>query len=353
MLLSLAVGVGWLPRESRAEESLGSKIKQIFEPTPPPTKRKKTSTTKKKVLPTPSPTPRKRAASDEEASPSPSPKVSPKPTATPSVTPDESPTPKAKHSPSPSPSPKKGKKKTSSSPTPTPKETASPEPSVTPSPSPSASPSPSVGETPRPSPSPEGKKERPAGVSISPDDIVGFEQYPAPVRKLIEDSLHLVSQNLSYKYGSSDPASGGLDCSGFIYHVLRENGVTGVPRDSSQQYVWVRKGGKFEAVMSRKDDSFELEALKPGDLLFWTGTYDIDRDPPITHAMIYVGKEKSTGRRVMVGASDGRTYHDESRYGVSVFDFKISRSAKATTSGRTPTFVGYGRIPGLAGEAGH
>jgi cell wall-associated NlpC family hydrolase len=167
------------------------------------------------------------------------------------------------------------------------------------------------------------------------------------VRKLIEGALDLASRNLSYKYGSADPAQGGLDCSGFVYYLLRENGITDVPRDSSQQYVWVRKSGNFRAVVGKSDSTFELDELKPGDLMFWSGTYDIERDPPITHSMIYLGKEKSTGRRVMVGASDGRVYHDESRYGVSVFDFKNSRAGRAATNGRTPDFVGYGRIPGL------
>ena len=167
------------------------------------------------------------------------------------------------------------------------------------------------------------------------------------MRKLIEGALDLASRNLSYKYGSADPAQGGLDCSGFVYYLLRENGITDVPRDSSQQYVWVRKSGNFRAVVGKSDSTFELDELKPGDLMFWSGTYDIERDPPITHSMIYLGKEKSTGRRVMVGASDGRVYHDESRYGVSVFDFKNSRAGRAATNGRTPDFVGYGRIPGL------
>ncbi len=177
--------------------------------------------------------------------------------------------------------------------------------------------------------------------------MTGFDSYPAAVKKLVESSLALAGRGLSYKYGSADPANGGMDCSGFVYYVLRENGFTEVPRDSSQQYVWVRKGGRFEAVVSKSDDSFEFSDLKPGDLLFWSGTYEINRDPPITHAMIYLGKEKGSGRRVMVGASDGRVYRDESRYGVSVFDFKMPRAGKATSSGRTPDFVGYGRIPGL------
>ncbi|MGZ4982885.1 MAG: C40 family peptidase [Chthoniobacterales bacterium] len=180
-----------------------------------------------------------------------------------------------------------------------------------------------------------------------PNEISGFESYPEPVKKLITSALQLASRNLTYKYGSADPANGGMDCSGFVYYLLKEQGLTNVPRDSSEQYVWVRKSGKFEAVISRSDDTFELANLKPGDLMFWTGTYDINRDPPITHAMIYLGREKSTGRRIMVGASDGRTYHDESRYGVSVFDFRVSRPGHPATNGRTPDFVGYGKIPGL------
>ena len=164
---------------------------------------------------------------------------------------------------------------------------------------------------------------------------------------MIDTALALTTRNLNYKYGSADPESGGMDCSGFIYFVLTQNGVKDVPRDASGQYAWVRKAGKFQAVISRNADTFELDDLKPGDLLFWTGTYDVEKDPPITHTMIYLGREKKTDRRLMVGASDGRTFHDESRYGVGVFDFKLPRSEKAATSGRSPSFVGYGRIPGL------
>lgn len=135
-----------------------------------------------------------------------------------------------------------------------------------------------------------------------------------------------------------------MDCSGFVYYVLTTVGLTDVPRDSSQQYTWLRKAGRFEPVISRKDDSFELAKLKPGDLLFWTGTYNIERDPPITHAMIYLGREKHSHRRIMVGASDGRTYRDQPRYGVSIFDFKISQPSRTKEGRLTPMFVGYGHI---------
>ena len=183
--------------------------------------------------------------------------------------------------------------------------------------------------------------------TIAPNEIDGFDENPESVRKLLGDALELTKRNLDYSYGSADPSNGGMDCSGFIYYVLRENGVKDVPRDSSGQYVWVRKAGNFRAVLSRDIESFELDELEPGDLLFWTGTYSVERDPPVTHTMIYLGKEKNSGKPIMVGASDGRTYEDEQQFGVSIFDFKIAPSKKATTSGNHPKFVGYARIPGL------
>jgi cell wall-associated NlpC family hydrolase len=207
-----------------------------------------------------------------------------------------------------------------------------PEVSGTPTPTPSASPSPE-------------KKGAPATIPAS--EISGYENYPEQVRKIADTALELTTRNLDYKYGSADPANGGMDCSGFIFYVLTQNGVRDVPRDSSQQYVWLRKTGNFKAVNSRKEDTFELDELVPGDLLFWTGTYSIARDPPITHAMIYLGRKKGTNQRIMVGASDGRTYEGESRYGVSVFDFKIPKPAKTNEGRMSPNFIGYGKIPGL------
>jgi hypothetical protein len=51
----------------------------------------------------------------------------------------------------------------------------------------------------------------------------------------------------------------------------------------------------------------------------------------------------------MVGASDGRTYQSQQRFGVSVFDFKMPRADKdEAEDGKVhPRFVGYAHIPGL------
>ena len=300
--LIFALLFGAIDCANAAENSLGAKIKRIFEPTPTPAPRKH----------------RKRATN--KATPSPSPTASPRHKTT-------SPTP------SPSPTPRKHKKK---SPTPSPEETPSPGPTETPSPS--------------RSPHPGAEKKGAPNVTLSPDEIAGYDSYPPKVRQILDAGLALTKENLGYTYGSADPANGGMDCSGFIYYLLTENGFKDVPRDSSQQYVWVRKAGNFNAVLSRHEDTFELDALKPGDLLFWSGTYNIDRDPPITHTMIYLGREKRTKKRVMLGSSDGRTYDGKQRWGVSVFDFKMPPPPNSGDAKISPVFVGYGRIPGLNGD---
>src|SRR5437773_5256062 len=288
-----------------AEESVGEKIKKIFStptPTPTPHKRKKSTTAKKEsASPSPTSSPKKKS-------------VSPSPSASPSS---------------------KAKKK--SSPKPEPSETPPPPPTPTPSLSSTATATPE-----------KGKRGAP-NATLSPEAITGFENCPPKVQQLLNSALELTTRNLDYKYGSADPDNGGMDCSGFVYFVLKQNGVEGVPRDSSEQYIWVRRAGKFEPVVSRKEDSFEFDNLKPGDLLFWTGTYAIQRDPPITHAIIFHGREKKTGARVMVGASDGRTYQSQQRFGVSVFEFKMpqTENSEAYEGRERSRFIGYGHIPGL------
>jgi cell wall-associated NlpC family hydrolase len=183
--------------------------------------------------------------------------------------------------------------------------------------------------------------------TMKPEALREFAAQPTKVQQLIRDALSLTEQNLTYKYGSSDPSTGGMDCSGFIYHVLKHAGYNDVPRQSSDQYVWLRQKNEFFAVLSRSPGSFEFKDLKPGDLLFWSGTYKVDREIPITHVMIYLGTEKLTDKPVMVGASDGRSYAGVQRSGVSVFDFKMPSQSSRSDPDLVAKFVGYGKIPGL------
>ncbi|MBV8587631.1 MAG: C40 family peptidase [Verrucomicrobia bacterium] len=187
--------------------------------------------------------------------------------------------------------------------------------------------------------------------TLQPSDLRDFDAQPDKVRNLIRLALELTTRNLGYQYGSADPANGGMDCSGFIYYTLTQAGVKDVPRESDEQYVWVRKTGLFQAVLSRSSDSFELKQLQPGNLMFWSGTYKVEREIPITHVMIYLGLERKSGKPVMVGSSDGRSYEGIRRSGVSVFDFRLPNGANNKSDPELmPRFEGYGPIPGFGGN---
>ena len=211
-------------------------------------------------------------------------------------------------------------------------QTPRPKPKATPRPAASA-PAPSTGRAP--------------AATLEPSDLAEFAAQPPRLQQLLTAALALTKLNLGYAYGSAEPGQGGMDCSGTIFHLLRGLGFAEVPRDSPGQYVWVRKAGGFRAVVSRSAESFEFAELLPGDLMFWSGTYSIEREIPITHVMLYLGTEKRTKRRVMFGASDGRSYAGIQRWGVSVFDFQMPRPDPANPEKAKVDFTGYGRIPDL------
>jgi cell wall-associated NlpC family hydrolase len=179
----------------------------------------------------------------------------------------------------------------------------------------------------------------PAVATIAPESLVEMRQQPEWVQRLIRDALNLSTQNLGYLFGSSDPEAGGMDCSGTIYYLLQKHGFKDVPRDSRGQYGWLFDKGTLRTVDGEEMAKFDYRALRPGDLLFWTGTYSVGSDFPISHVMLYLGTEKGTGNPVMWGASDGRSYAGKQRFGVSVFDFKLPRTESKSR------FVGFGQLP--------
>jgi cell wall-associated NlpC family hydrolase len=177
--------------------------------------------------------------------------------------------------------------------------------------------------------------------TIASSELRDFDKQPKKVRQLIETLLELTAMDLGYQYGSADPKAGGMDCSGTMYYALRKQGFSEVPRMANLQYRWIWEKGRFHAVVSENPKTFELSRMQPGDMLFWSGTYNVDRDPPVTHSMIFLGWLKEDGRAVMAGASDGRSYQGKARNGVSLFDFRLPKK------GGKSRFVGYGRLPGV------
>ena len=79
-----------------------------------------------------------------------------------------------------------------------------------------------------------------------------------------------------------------------------------------------------------------LSNLRPGQLLFWGGTYRTKNK--VSHVMIYLGRDPRTGRRYMFG---GRSSSTKGLHGNNVDVYEMKSLAG---SGR---FVGYGQVPGV------
>lgn len=185
---------------------------------------------------------------------------------------------------------------------------------------------------------------RPAAVSsIFPKDLVEYETLSPEVQRIIKTSLGLTKKDLAYTYGSCTPTKGGMDCSGTIHHLLKSLGYEDAPRMSHTIYLWLQNKStltQLEHVYTSSHPRFQL--LRPGDLVFWEGTYSVqERDPPISHVMLYLGTLKKDGKGVLFGASSGRRYRGKKIHGVSVFDFKVpSKQSRAR-------MVAFGPVPGI------
>lgn len=177
--------------------------------------------------------------------------------------------------------------------------------------------------------------------TISVDRIEGFKQYPPKVKALINYALKLAGSNLYYLYGSANPAKGGMDYSGTIYYLLKSFGLKS-PRQANHMYTWVKHKGRLRLLLNAKKQYF-IRYARPGDLLFWSGTYSVSRVPPITHVMMYLGLNKQ--KQILVfGASNGRYFKKVRINGVSVFTLKLK------TKNSSARLVAFGCIPGLTCE---
>ena len=102
-----------------------------------------------------------------------------------------------------------------------------------------------------------------------------------------------------------------MDCSNTVRWLYREGTGVLLPRTCSAQYEYFSKTGRLRRV--RPDPNRLMRELKRGDLLFWEHTYRPARKPPVTHVMMYLGRDHR-GRMWMAGSQGSR--------GVSVYEFK-------------------------------
>lgn len=181
---------------------------------------------------------------------------------------------------------------------------------------------------------------------LETSELRGFAELSEGRRKLIEAAIETGKEvaGMPYLYGGNGAEDGGFDCSGAMHYVLRKAGLK-PPRTSSDQFLWVRENSKLHLVSINAADTDDksLSELKPGDLVFWVGTYEPTdgRLTKITHVAIFLGYEKKDGRAVMINATDGRSYRGRKGNGFGVYDFRVPRK------GSKSRMVGYGTPPGL------
>ncbi|MDF1755126.1 MAG: NlpC/P60 family protein [Verrucomicrobiales bacterium] len=150
-----------------------------------------------------------------------------------------------------------------------------------------------------------------------------------PISAVRGRAVEISKMRLPYVFGGSSPSDGGMDCSGSIKHLLTSLGVQNVPRTSYQQYEWVKEHSRI-----KKAKSIQHGDLKPGDLIFWGGTYKSGHK--VSHVMLYMGRGVD-GKLYMYGARS-KSLRGVGGAGVDVHVLR---------PGQHKNLIGYGRVPGL------
>lgn len=181
---------------------------------------------------------------------------------------------------------------------------------------------------------------------LETSELRDFSKLGDARKKLIETAIATVKEvaGMPYKFGGNNPKDGGFDCSGATYYILNKVGLD-PPRTSSDQFLWVKQHSQLHLVSNIAKDTEDKSFvdLKPGDLVFWSGTYvpTDGRKAAITHVAIFLGYEEKDGWPVMINSTDGRSYRGKKGNGFGVYDFRVP-SAKSKSR-----MVGYGTPPGL------
>lgn len=159
----------------------------------------------------------------------------------------------------------------------------------------------------------------------------------ADLMNSIRHRAEQISQlGLPYVFGGSNPADGGMDCSGCLMHLLSDLGFHNIPRTSYHQYEWLLANNRIKHTNQIPYRAGAPNGLKPGDLIFWGGTYDSGHK--VSHVMLYLGQGRD-GTHYMFGARG--TGQDERGMNGAGVDIHV------LDAGFQKNLIGYGTLPGL------
>jgi LysM repeat protein len=127
-----------------------------------------------------------------------------------------------------------------------------------------------------------------------------------------------------------------MDCSNTARYLYRTTAGIELPRTASDQYYYLHLQNKAWDVPQTStgfaDCNYLRQNLKPGDLLFWENTYRPERQPPITHVMVFLGTN-DRGNWIMAGSQTGRGgEHNRRRGGPDVYVFDPTKPCGGYTT---------------------
>lgn len=116
-----------------------------------------------------------------------------------------------------------------------------------------------------------------------------------------------------------------MDCSNTARYLYKVTTGIELPRTASDQYYYLHLQDKAwdvpQASNGFADCNFLRQNLKPGDLLFWENTYKPERQPPITHVMVFLGTNDK-GQWIMAGSQTTRGgEHNRANGGPDIYVF--------------------------------
>ena len=126
-----------------------------------------------------------------------------------------------------------------------------------------------------------------------------------------------------------------MDCSNTSRYLYKTVAGINLPRTASDQYYYLHQQGKAWDVpqdgYGLPDVAYLQQNLKPGDLLFWENTYRPERQPPITHVMVFLGTNDK-GQWIMAGSQSSGGEHGRRDGGPDVYVFRPSQPCGGYTS---------------------
>jgi len=91
-----------------------------------------------------------------------------------------------------------------------------------------------------------------------------------------------------------------------------------------------------------------IRELRTGDILFWIDTYSVQVEPPVSHVMVYLGKNASNQMKMFGAGTFGRG-EQTTAGGLDVYPFDPNQKIGCVKNSkgsciRNSRFIGYARF---------